>query len=228
MKKGDLITVSFTGKDKTSGKVFDTTDEKTAKDNNIFQEKGVYQAIPVVVGQGEVLKGLDEALQEMQVGDKKSIDLTPEKAFGERKSELLGLVPLQEFKKQKLAPVPGMVVNINDRVGKVQSVSGGRVRVDFNHELAGKALVYEMKVEALMEKPEEKIQAFTKKYFPFLDKPKVSLKEGIVEVIVPGEFAQAAARTKLGLTKALLDFVDEVKKVRFVEEFDASLFAAKK
>lgn len=228
MKKGDLITVSFTGRDKASGKVFDTTDEKTAKENHIFQEKGVYQPIPVIVGRGEVLKGLDEALQEMQVGDRKKVELSPEKAFGERKKELLGLVPLQEFKKQKLAPVPGMAVNINDKVGKVQSVSGGRVRVDFNHELAGKELEYEIKVESLEEKPEEKVKALAKKYMPFLDRPQASLKEGVVEILVPGQYAQAAAKTKLGLTKSLLDFVDEVKKVRFVEEFDASLFAAKK
>ena len=146
MKKGDMVEVSFTGKDKNTGRVLDTTDEKTAKEAGILREKGVYKPIPVIVGQGELLKGLDEALQEMKVGEKKTIELSPEKAFGERKAELVGLVPLQEFKNKKLTPVPGMMVNINDRVGRVQSVSGGRVRLDFNHELAGKELTFEIEL----------------------------------------------------------------------------------
>jgi FKBP-type peptidyl-prolyl cis-trans isomerase 2 len=230
MKKGDLVVVSFTGKEKASGKVFDTTEEKTAKEAGIFQEQGVYKAIPVIVGKGELLKGLDEALQEMKAGEKKTVELSPEKAFGERKGELVGLVPLQEFKKKKLQPVPGMFVNINDRVGKVQSVSGGRVRVDFNHELAGKSLEYDLFAERVLEKAEEKVEALAHKYLPFVEKPKVKFveKDGLVEIIVPGEFAQQAAQVKLGLTKALLDFVDEVKKVRLVEEFDAASFTPKK
>lgn len=227
MKKGDIIEISYTAKDLSSGNVFDTTEEKAAKEAGIARENFAYGPVTIVVGKGEVLKGLDEALTGMEVGEEKAVSIPPEKGFGERKADLVGVVPLQEFKQRKLSPVPGMVVNMNDRYGKVQSVSGGRVRVDFNHELAGKTLEYQVKVERQLTEPLEQATGLFKKLFAYIKEPQLKVEGETLEAVIPAEFAQQAFPFKQLYAKTAVESIEAVKKVRFIEEFDAASFAQK-
>ncbi|MFH1545232.1 MAG: FKBP-type peptidyl-prolyl cis-trans isomerase [archaeon] len=219
MNKGDIIVINYTGKDLASGKVFDTTDEETAKKEEIYEERIRYRALPVIIGNKELLPALEEKVQELREKEEKVIELTPEKAFGERKSELIRVVPLMEFQKRNMNPFPGMPVEMNELRGKVQSVSGGRVRVDFNHELAGKKIEYKVKVEKILSKKEEKVEALVEKYFPVMDDKKIEFKGEEVEIIIPGKNSLAVSQVKPLLAKNVLDFVEGVKKIRFIDEF---------
>jgi len=219
MNKGDIIVINYTGKDLASGKVFDTTDEETAKKEEIHEERIRYRALPVIIGNKELLPALEEKVGELKEGEEKVIELTPEKAFGERKSELIRVVPLMEFQKRNMNPFPGMPVEMNELRGKVQSVSGGRVRVDFNHELAGKKIEYKVKVEKILSKKEEKVEALVEKYFPVMDDKKIEFKGEEVEIIIPGKNSLAVSQVKPLLAKNVLDFVEGVKKIRFIDEF---------
>ena len=98
----------------------------------IEQRKGVV----IAIGKDHVVKGFDEALQGAEIGKKISVEVPPEKAYGQRDSELVKMIALETFRKQGVDPVPGMPVTLDNLPARVQSVSGGRVRVDFNHELA--------------------------------------------------------------------------------------------
>ena len=84
--KGSLILVDYTAKVKDSEDVFDTTIEEDAKKYSIHESNVKYQ--PKLVSIGEVsypvLKGLDEALAKTSVGDKLTVEVTPDKGFGER------------------------------------------------------------------------------------------------------------------------------------------------
>lgn len=160
----DFIKISYTGK-LDDGKVFDTTSEKVAKKEGIFDEKRVYTPLPVIVGEGQVIKGLDEALDAMKVGEEKTIEVPPEKAYGRRNPDLVRIIPLKKFKEQKINPIPGMPIDIDGRVARVQTVAGGRVRVDFNHELAGRTLVFEVKVEEKATTDKDKVVFLVKKNF---------------------------------------------------------------
>ena len=86
--KGSLILVDYTAKVKDSEEVFDTTIEEDAKKHSIHEQNVKYQ--PKLVSIGEVsypvLKGLDEALAKTAVGDKLTVEVTPDKGFGERDS----------------------------------------------------------------------------------------------------------------------------------------------
>jgi FKBP-type peptidyl-prolyl cis-trans isomerase 2 len=146
MKKGDFVKVSYTGW--FEGNLIETTDEATAKKEGAHNEKGSYEPTVIVIGEGHVLPGLDRTLEGMKVGEEKKVELKAKDAFGERSFRLIQLVPLREFKKQNIAPLPGMVFEVEGRPARIQSVSGGRVRVDFNHPLAGKDVKYEIKIEA--------------------------------------------------------------------------------
>ena len=148
-----MILIRYTGKQ--DGEVFDTTEEEKAKDSGLYQEDRSYSPIPVLLGEEYVIEGLEEALQEMEVGEEKSIEVDSEKAYGSRDAENIETYPEKEFKKQDVQVRVGEELMIGNRRGKVVSKGSGRVRIDFNHPLSGKDLEYWVKVEEKIEDEEE-------------------------------------------------------------------------
>ncbi len=144
VKEGDFLKLEYTAATKDDGKIFDTTDEKTAREAGVFDERVRYGPIIMPAGRHQVITGLDEELLKAKKGDSKRVELKPDKAFGTRSNEDVRLVPLAKFQEQKVQPFVGMPVELDGRRARVQSVSGGRVRVDFNHPLAGKTLVFKI------------------------------------------------------------------------------------
>ncbi len=217
MNEGDFAKINYTGRVK-GGPVFDTTSEETAKKEGVYNDRGKYGAVLVPVGKGVVLKGLDEELLKAKKGEEKTVSFGPDKAFGERNAELVKLIPLKPFKDQGIRPAPGMPVKLDGKQARVQSVSGGRVRVDFNHELAGKELEYEFKVAEVYSTPKEKAAALCEDLLP---EAKVELEGEKAAVKVPAEPNKAGADyvvRKNHLIAQLLEFVG-AKKVLVEEEW---------
>lgn len=175
--EGEVILVSYTARDRDSGRVHDTTSEKEAKEAGIWNQEREYRPLPVVFGQGNVFEKLENELKGMGVGESKKVLMEAKEAFGERNPELIRIVALKAFHEKKIAPFPGLVVEVDGKMGRIQSVSGGRVRVDFNHELAGKELEYEIKVEKRLESGLEIIRALAQKYFSFLPKEQLVVEQ---------------------------------------------------
>ncbi len=163
VKKGDFVKVSYTGW--VEGDLIETTDEATAKKQGAHDKGRKYKPAVIVLGEGMVLPGLDKNMEGMIVGEKKTVELEAKDAFGERNIKLIQLVPLREFHKQKINPIPGMVFEVEGKPAKVQSVGSGRARVDFNHPLAGKKVKYEIKVEASAKTEAEKIEYLLERAF---------------------------------------------------------------
>ena len=162
LKKGDFIELEYTGRIK-DGEVFDTTDEKIAKEAGIYKKEFSYGPVIICLGEGHILKGIDQALIGKEIGEYK-IELPPEKAFGKRDAKLLKLVPLSAFKEHKIEPVPGMQVIVDGVLATIKTVSGGRCLVDFNHPLAGRFVEYDVKILRKIEDTKEKIEALLKLY----------------------------------------------------------------
>ncbi|RLF75199.1 peptidylprolyl isomerase, partial [Thermococci archaeon] len=130
--KKDVIKLHYTGKIKETGEIFDTTYEDVAKEAGIYNEKGIYGPVPIAVGAGHVIKGLDEALEGLEVGKKYTLEIPPEKAFGKRDPKLIKTFTIGQFRRQGIYPFPGLDVEIETDSGKklkgrVMSVSSGRV-----------------------------------------------------------------------------------------------------
>jgi len=221
VKEGSIVAINYTGKVTTTNEVFESTIEKKAIDAGIFSEKQKYEPVVVVVGEGDVLRGLDKALLEMKVGEQRKLVLKPEEAWGSRNPENVAVVPLQQFRQRKITPVPGLVVELNGRQGKVQSVSGGRVRVDFNHPLAGKELEYELKIEREITKPREQVEALYNKYFYMVPKNerKLQIGKGEVEVTLSPRYSANLIPLKKLFSQIVTKHVKGFGKVRFIEEF---------
>jgi FKBP-type peptidyl-prolyl cis-trans isomerase 2 len=162
IKNKDFVEIEYTGKVKEGGIVFDTTNEKIAKENEIYNEKMTYGPVVICVGENQVLAGLDKALEEKEVGNDYSVELKPEEAFGKKDAKLIQLIQTSKFLKQNVQPVPGLQVNIDGAMGLVKTVSGGRTLVDFNHPLSGKDVIYDIKIMKLITEDIEKLKAFLK------------------------------------------------------------------
>lgn len=154
IKKGDFIEVEYTGKT-AEEQIFDTTIESVAKEAGL-NPKAAYKPAIICIGEGQLLKGLDDFLEGKELG-KHSITLSPEKAFGKKDIKLMKLIPASKFKEARIQPHVGMEVNVDNHYGVVRSISGGRITVDFNHPLASKELTYDVEVKRLVEKPEEQV-----------------------------------------------------------------------
>lgn len=218
VEEGDFVRLDYSGKT-SAGKVFDTTSDNEARRENIYRENVKYRPVLAAAGKGQMVKGLDEAVLKAVKGKKETVTILPEKGFGKRNPELVRLVPLTRFQEQGVTPAPGMPVELDGVPARVQSVSGGRVRVDFNHELAGQTLEYEFKVLEVFKKPEEKVAALTQDLLPECG---TELKQGVVTVKAGEKVNKGTADyvvRKNRFVVQLLQFVPEVKRVEAREEW---------
>ncbi|MFH1125927.1 MAG: FKBP-type peptidyl-prolyl cis-trans isomerase [Candidatus Altiarchaeota archaeon] len=215
----DFVKIGYTASVK-EGRVFDTTDAETARKEKIFDSKRVYKPLPVIVGEGQVVKGLDEALKGMNPGEERTLELSPEKAFGARDSALIRLVPIKFFKQQGINPIPGMPVELDGRMARIQTVAGGRVRVDFNHDLAGKTVTYKVEVVSKAGSNDDKIRFLIERSFNESDGFKVNLSDKKLTVELP----ETAARDrnivvrKASLSAELFKYL-ELSEVTYTENW---------
>jgi len=181
LQKKDFIEIEFTGRVK-DGEIFDSNILEDVKKLHEGHSHEI-EAKPIIfcLGEGMFLKGIDDFLIGKEVGNYQ-IELSPEKAFGVRLSQLVQMVPIKLFQSQKLNPQPGMTFNFDGRMAKVLTASGGRVIVDFNNPLAGKTVVYDIhilrKVEELNEKIKSVIDFLFRRDFKF----SVQDKKIVIEV----------------------------------------------
>lgn len=230
VKEGDFIRLEYTGKVQETGDVFDTTDGNVAEEASIKLDNKSYGAIPIVIGGGHVLKGLDEALIGMEVGEEKTVEIAPEEGFGLRDPKLLQLIPMGEFKKQGMKPEVGMAITSDGTTGIIRSVSGGRVRVDFNHELAGKNLEYNIKVVKEIEDDVEKVKSMIELHYnaPNIDSDKhdIQIVDGVVRIAMD-EMAKFDKKPYMDITFArfriardIWENMENIEKVEFVDVFE--------
>ncbi|MFO7872683.1 MAG: FKBP-type peptidyl-prolyl cis-trans isomerase [Candidatus Undinarchaeales archaeon] len=221
IKNGDFIQLEYTGRIKDSGKIFDLTDEKTAKKEDVYDENTEYGPVTIVVGAGHLLSGLEEKIVGSEIGKEEKITISPEKGFGKRDSDKIELVPRSIFKRKNIKPAPGMPVKVKNKQGIVQSVSGGRIRVDFNHPLAGKELEYEIK-------PLKKITDIKKQVKSLLDlhlgradlsNVKIDIKGKEVKIESPDNkrTRRFINLTKDIVAKDILKYINKLDKVKFVD-----------
>lgn len=223
LKKGDFIRINYTGKIKETGEVFDTTYAEIAKKHGFHDPKMVFKAQPIVIGARHVMPGIDKGLIGAEIGEKTMIEVAPEDGYGVRDPSKVQLLPLKEFKKKGINPVPGMHIEVGDSIGRIQSVGGGRVRVDLNHGLAGKALEYEVNVEERTNKKEEKIRQLLELYMPFADLHShvITSKDKTVEIVIPDsvKLNPALNNGKFSTVRDVFAFIDDVDKVVFQEVY---------
>ncbi|MEM3356652.1 MAG: FKBP-type peptidyl-prolyl cis-trans isomerase, partial [Candidatus Bathyarchaeia archaeon] len=225
LQKGDFIMLDYTAKVKETSEIFDTTLEEVAKKEHIYKEGEIYEPKLVVIGEGWVLKTLDESLTNMEINKQSLVEIPPEKAFGPRDPEKVRRVPLRHLTDKGVTPNIGMHVEYDGKLATVRAIGAGRVLLDFNPPLAGKTLVYEVTVKKKLETVEEKIEALIHRRIPTVEgskfKFKVNAKSVSIEMPEEAFYLEGIQVAKRGIAIDIQKFFPEITAVSFTETFKA-------
>ena len=143
VKTGDKVKVHYHGK-LTSGETFDSSEGR--------------EPLEFEVGSGMVIKGFDDGVTGMSVGEKKTINIPFNEAYGPRNPEMVIEMPKDRFPKD-MELEPGMPLMMSDGQGQqfqvtIAQIKDTAVMLDANHPLAGKDLVFDLElVEIVGGKP---------------------------------------------------------------------------
>jgi peptidylprolyl isomerase len=162
--KGDFILVEYTVRVKETGALLDTTNAELAKQENIYDASKLYGPTLIVLGKNWINSIVEDWILNASENSEGEIEVPPDKAFGERDPNKVKVYSLRELQRRGYVPSIGDVIELNGVKGIVKQISGGRVTIDFNHPLAGKTLVYKVKIIKKLEDFEEKIKALTSRH----------------------------------------------------------------
>src|ERR1041385_1737012 len=219
LKDGDVVKFDYTLY--VDGKLVETSEEKVAKDAGIHRDTRRYQPLTITLGSRQIIPGLESHMRSHgQAGQKVTVDIAAADAYGERHADKIKDVPMAQFRSQKVQPEVGMQLNMGGERGTVTRVAGGRVRVDLNHDLAGKPLRYEYTVREVVSDEAGKVAAVLDNIFgPGQAKAKVEGDAVTVEVPEAVKFAQNWMMAKFRVVADLRTVTDKKKAVKLVETF---------
>ena len=135
IKKGNKIKVEYTG---------------TFEDGTVFDSSEGRQPLEFEVGAGKIIKGFDNAVIGMKKDQKKEIKISPKDAYGDHNPQLVKKVPRDKLP-QEQEPKPGMMLALGLPDGRklpamITNVDEKEITIDLNHPLAGKTLIFKIKV----------------------------------------------------------------------------------
>ncbi len=227
MKEGDFIKIEFDAFAKETDQLVDTTHEEVAKEHDVFNDRAKYVPMAVIVGAGSVVKGLEESLKDAEIGKDIEVEVSDKDAFGEKDPKLIEVYPmnkilsLPEFRKGDQYPSEGMDIRINNRIGYINKIFAGRVRVDFNNRWAGRTILYKYKITEIVEGKEDKMKALIEAVYPQSDEFTFEFKgDEEVDVILPDivKLDTNWAMAKFRLVSDLRKYLD-IKTVRMIEVY---------
>jgi len=134
-KDGDKVKVHYHGR-LQSGETFDSSEGR--------------DPLEFTVGAGQMIKGFDEGVKGMQVGDKKTVEIKADEAYGQREDGNLIEFPKDQFP-PNMNPEVGMQLMLSNDQGqqfpvRVAEVKEGSVVLDANHPLAGQDLIFDIEM----------------------------------------------------------------------------------
>ena len=135
VQNGDTVNVHYHG---------------TLSDGTIFDSSNGREPLTFIAGSGQVIKGFDDAVLSMKVGDKKTVHIPAHEAYGERNDDMIMEYPVSDFPAD-MQPAVGMELQMGDNSGNVfpvviVEINGDMVFLDANHPLAGKDLIFDLEL----------------------------------------------------------------------------------
>ncbi len=139
VKEGDVVKVHYTGK-LINGEQFDSSVGR--------------EPLEFTVGAGQMIKGFDDAMPGMNLGEKKTINIAPEDAYGPRSEEAIIEFPKENVPADMVLE-PGMPLTLSNQAGQpvpviVVEVKEEVIVLDANHFLAGQELVFDIELVEIL------------------------------------------------------------------------------
>ena len=149
VKKGDYLLIDYTGK-LEDGTVFDTTLKEKALEAGIYDKEKGYRPCFFRADTGQVVKGIDMGVLGMKEGEEKTLVIPPQDAYGEYKNYLVQEIPLSRLELQTPPETGKKIITSGGREVKVLNSTETSAILDFNHELAGKTVILEIKLVSIV------------------------------------------------------------------------------
>ena len=228
IEEGSMIKIDYTAKitEIESGEehtVFDTTLEEVAREESIYKPDKVYQPMLVVIGKNWIPKGLEERIKQASVGETFEANIPSDEAYGPKDPSKIKLVARREFQKLNINPSVGDRITIGSQTGTVLSVTSGRVRMDYNHVLAGQDIDYKITIHEQIKGDDNQIKELIKRRLPGanLDGMNIQIKEKsiIVEVPEQARFFEYVQFAKAEVAKDIGDIIAGYEQIEFRESF---------
>ena len=140
----DFVKLAYTARSAESDQLVDTTDAEVAEDEGVDVEGRSFGPRVIALGAGHVFPSVESAIVGSKVGDSETVEVPPSEAFGEYDPEDVRTVSADTIPEDDR--YPGAQVEIDGEHGFVETIIGGRARVDFNHPIAGENIEYEYEV----------------------------------------------------------------------------------
>ena len=142
VQNGDKVKVHYHGKLR-NGETFDSSQGR--------------EPLEFTVGGGQVIKGFDEGVKGMQVGDKRTVEIEVQDAYGEKNEDMIIEFPKAQFPPD-MNPEAGMQLMMNNGQGQqfpvvIKEVGEETVLLDANHPLAGEDLIFDIELVEIAPAP---------------------------------------------------------------------------
>jgi FKBP-type peptidyl-prolyl cis-trans isomerase SlyD len=155
LQEGDVIILAYTARTVEDGHLVDTTDPEVAEEEGVGEDQE-FEPRTIALGHGHIFDPVEEDIIGKEAGDTGTVTVPAAEAFGEFEDDQVRTVSASKIDEEDRRP--GAQVQIGGEQGIVETIVGGRARVDFNHPLAGDDIEYEYEVIEEVEDREEQAQ----------------------------------------------------------------------
>ncbi|MFW6321974.1 MAG: FKBP-type peptidyl-prolyl cis-trans isomerase [Halohasta sp.] len=162
LQRGNFVKLDYTIRTTDDEDVVDTTSLEVAEEAGLDTEQHEFEPRTIIIGEGHVFESVDDALVGSEVGDEGSVLISPEEAFGEYDPDQVRTISADKIDEDDR--YPGASVQIDGQHGHIETIIGGRARVNFNHPLAGEELEYEYEILDEVEDRTEKAEGLLAMY----------------------------------------------------------------
>ncbi|WP_435332944.1 FKBP-type peptidyl-prolyl cis-trans isomerase [Haloarchaeobius sp. TZWWS8] len=163
LQDGDFVLLGYTARTAESDQLVDTTDAEVAEEEGIDDEGRPFEPRVIVLGQGHMFEAVEDEIRGKEVGDSGHVTIPAAEAFGEYDDAQVRTVSAEKIPEDSRRP--GAQVQVDGEQGYVNTIIGGRARVDFNHPLAGEDLEYDYTIEDVVEDRIEKAKGLMEMFF---------------------------------------------------------------
>ena len=223
-EKGSLILVDYDARIADADTVFETTNEETAKKNSIYDPDVKYgpKLVSIEETNYPVLPGFGRELAKMSVGVSNTITIKPDDGWGQRDPRKVRTYPSRKLENDSEQYSVGDTVTIDEKKGTILYIGSGRVKIDFNHALAGKTLVYDAKVIEHLKTPSDMARIILNTRLGS-DSADFNLEESeSLSVSLEGAILQSSdlVTIKNNIARDVFAFLPDLDFVQFVERYE--------
>ncbi|MEF8771478.1 FKBP-type peptidyl-prolyl cis-trans isomerase [Halodesulfurarchaeum sp.] len=217
LQDGDFVKVAYTAHTVESGDLVDTTDESVAEEEGVDTDEQEFAPRTIVLGEGHLFPGVESDIVGSEVGAEGTVEIPAGEAFGEYDEEEVRTVSADKIPEDDR--YPGAHVDLDGQHGHVETIIGGRARVDFNHPLAGDDVEYEYEILDTIDDRVEKAKGLLETYFDVDLDMHIETDEVEEEVEVDGETEDDESETEVQAVDTETLYIESAPELQFDQQW---------